>query len=97
MNLEKRDLAIAKIEQNMKNMEIEMQNVYDRLKKEDKKNELVNELLKEHETIVKAEEQIKKKQIKKLKELYNYINRQTKKNEEDKKAILIEIEHLMRK
>jgi hypothetical protein len=112
MNLDERDLAIAKIKENMKKMDTEMQNVYTRLKKDATKDELANEVLKEYETSVKNEEQIKKKQIKKLKELYNYINRQNNKNkntkntntkslvEEDKNAILKEItqiEHLMRK
>ncbi len=113
MNLDERDLAIAKIKQNIKKMDTEMQNVYTRLKKDATKDELANEVLKEYETIVQSDEEIKKKQIKKLKELYNYINRQNNENkntkntkntkslvEEDKNAILSEIsqiEHLMRK
>ena len=60
-------------------------------------------LKKEYELLFKEEETIKKQQIKKLKGLYNYINKQAKTNnkeEEDKKEILKEInkiEKLLRK
>jgi hypothetical protein len=100
IDLDKRDLAIEKIKRDLKTLDNELDNTYSRI--EDK------ELKKEYELLIKEEETIKRNQIKKLKGLYNYINKQEKSNnnnnkkseEEDKKEILIEInkiEKLLRK
>ena len=89
--LDKRDLAIEKIKRDLKTLDNELDNTYNRI--EDK------ELKKEYELLIKEEETIKKNQIKKLKGLYNYINKQAE-NKEDKKEILMEInkiEKLLRK
>ena len=95
LDLDKRDLAIEKIKTHLKTLDNELNDTYNRI--EDKA------LKKEYELLFKEEETIKKQQIKKLKGLYNYINKQAKTNnkeEEDKKEILKEInkiEKLLRK
>ena len=94
LDLDKRDLAIEKIKTHLKTLDNELNDTYNRI--EDKA------LKKEYELLFKEEEAIKKQQIKKLKGLYNYINKQAKTNnkEEDKKEILKEInkiEQLLRK
>ena len=95
LDLDKRDLAIEKIKTHLKTLDNELNDTYNRI--EDKA------LKKEYELLFKEEETIKKQQIKKLKGLYNYINKQAKTNnkeEEDKKEILKEInkiEQLLRK
>jgi hypothetical protein len=96
LDLDKRDLAIEKIKTHLKTLDKELNDTYNRI--EDKA------LKKEYELLFKEEEIIKKQQIKKLKGLYNYINKQAKTNnkeeQEDKKEILKEInkiEKLLRK
>jgi len=91
IGLDKRDLAIEKIKRHLKTLDNELNDTYKRTENK--------ELIKEYELLFKEEETIKKQQIKKLKGLYNYINKQEKSNE-DKKEILIEInkiEQLLRK
>ena len=91
LDLDKRDLAIEQIRKRIKEMDNEIYNVYEKIKINNNDNEILNE----YETLFKDEENIKKKQIKKLKELYNYINKNNKsikKNTyEDKNDILNEI------
>ena len=91
LDLDKRDLAIEQIRKRIKEMDNELHNVYEKIKIKNNNNEILNE----YETLFKEEENIKKKQIKKLKELYNYINKNNKsikKNtDEDKNEILNEI------
>ena len=98
LSLDQRDLAIEKIKKNIFKLDNTLEHTYQNLENKDIK--------KEYDLLFKEEEQMKKKQIKKLKELYNYLNTQKKeaqkksrgmqkndieKIEADKKEILTEI------
>ena len=95
LNLEERDLAIKKMQENIKTLDKELDTAYKRVQKENTNSELLNE----YDFLMTAEKQIIKTHIKKLKELYNYINQQhSKKTEkstkEDKNEIMKEINKL---
>jgi hypothetical protein len=99
-DLEKRDLAIRKIEATIKKMDNEMQTAYKRVQKESKESK-DKELLNEYDFLAMQEKQNIQTQIKKLKELYNYINQEEETNnkdnkfiKEDKKEIIKEINKL---
>jgi hypothetical protein len=99
-DLEKRDLAIRKIEATIKKMDNEMQTAYKRVQKESKESK-DKELLNEYDFLAMQEKQTIQTQIKKLKELYNYINQEEETNnkdnkfiKEDKKEIIKEINKL---
>jgi hypothetical protein len=92
-----RDLAIRNIEATIKKMDNELQTAYKRVEK-DSKNTKNKELLNEYDFLAIQEKQIIQTQIKKLKELYNYINQEEEENnkliKEDKKEIKKEINKL---
>ena len=106
-DLEKRDLAIRNIEATIKKMDNELQTAYKRVQKDskDSKESKDKELLTEYDFLAMQEKQIIQTQIKKLKELYNYINQEEEEKnnkliKEDKKEIKKEInklEKLLRK
>ena len=109
--IDKRDLAIRKIHNSMNKMDSEMHDAYKRVQKKERgepSSDLINKkLLDEYDNLMNEEEQIKKKQIKFLKKIYNYINDQEKNNNkknptlmEDKTEIKKEInkiEQILRK
>jgi hypothetical protein len=105
--IDKRDIAIQKIHNSIKRMDNEIADAYKRMQKKENNESLHiinNKLLDEYEKIIDEEEHIKKKQIKFLKKIYNYINEQEKMKKkknptiiEDKTEIKKEIKYIEKK